>query len=258
MANYSLTDAVSGLRGRHPWMTQAVIRQPLNGLVDGVNTLFYLATPPMATSSLTVYSSAGVSLAHTVLSADAGSISMTVAPTAPCTASYTHVLLSDTAMATLCTDGFALMESLLPRSWYLYDDNGSTVVSSSNAAAVDPVITGTVTFSASVVQKRFFLDACQVVLYKYFLTDAANNAISVREERVGGLQIDRQRQYLAWKAALDDAEEALTSSAEAAAEEAGLEDTLLEGSLVPGAQSDYHYKVLDWWRDGLQSRGAIS
>jgi hypothetical protein len=258
MTAYTLADAVTDIKRRLPWATKTVLRQPLNGLIDGTNKVFYLATPPAVDSSVTIYDASGSTVSPSSVDEDDGVVIFSAAPTAPYTASYTHTALKDGDWTNLCYDGFSLMETLLSRGWYLYDDAGTVYISSDDDAATDPVISGTMTFSTSTVQKRFYIDCCYVAWVMSMWTEAANSAMSIREERVGGLQVSRERQPDAWAKILEQAEGALEESAAAAADEAGLLSTLIEGGAVAGARSDYHYYVLDWWRNGLQDRGSIA
>lgn len=249
---YTLSNAVTALRKRHPWTSLVVEREPLTGLVDGSNKVFHLANPPAQTLSVTVYDSSGVAVTPASVSVTSGLVTFTSAPTEPYTASYTHVTFPDSQMEGLCEDGFALMQSILNRPYYLYTSS----ISSSSSSVVDPVI-GSTTFSALPVQIRFFLDCCDFVFLESMQREAAFNAINVREERMGGLQIDRSKQPAAFPAMLDRAWDKLMKSAAAAADEAGLSSTLFEGDVLPGAKSDYNYDILNWHRYSKQDLGII-
>lgn len=252
MAAYTITQAIAALRKRHPWSTQSVQREYLEGLVDGANKIFHLANPPAQTSSVTVYDKNGATVAPSSIDVDSGLLIFTAAPTDAYTATYTHVGWSDTQMTGICEEGFSLMESLLSRSYYLY----SGAVSSSSSSSVDPVI-GSSTFSQLPIQVKFFLDCCDYVWLEAMAREGAYHAMSVREERSGGLQIDRSKQATAYDVALQRAKDSLLDMAAIAAEEAGLSSTLIEGQGVPGATSDYRHEVMNWWDDSLQDLGMI-
>lgn len=247
--SYSLNNAVRDLRKRQPWMTRVILREPLVGLVDGNNKLFNTINAPISTD-VTVYDFSGQPVTATVLS-DAGVIELAVAPSLPHTISYTHLAIGDDEMKGICEDGFALMEVLLPRGLFLFDNGSEIVISAAADAESDPTYGG-IAFSQSVIQRRFYLDCCQVSLFKSLLSGAASAAFMIREERVGGLQIDRRQQYQAWKAALADSEEALNKSLFAAAQEWGDED-IVQGDLIAGARSDYRLSR-DWWKGSKQAK----
>ena len=254
---YSLANGRNELRQRLPWTLRKVEREPLVGLVDGSNTIFHLAHPPAVSGSVTVYDYSGNVLTPSSIDYESGRVVLASAPTQPCTASYQHTALTDGQWDGILRQGFDLMETLLPRGYYLVDSGGETYVSSDASSVVDPVIAGS-TFSALPRQTELFLNCALVVYYESRLGEAAEAALSLRESQTGGLQIDRSRQYQAVQAALERALNRLADSLVAAAEEAGLEGTLFEGQGLPGARSDFHYYVMDWWRSGLQDMGVIS
>lgn len=253
MTAYSLNNAVTALWRMMPWGSVSVTGEPLTGLVNGSNTTFFVARPPVSGTVL-VYDSSGSPITVSAQDADSGRVVLASAPVAPCTATYTHRMYTDTAMLGYAEEGFRYMETLLHRGYYLVNSGGVYYVSSDASVVVDPVI-GSTTFSASVLQTRF-LDLCAwYVFVRSQQAESAANAIQVREERMGGLLMDRSRQWPAWEALAEKAQAELEQAMHRAAEEAGLVGAVFEGGIEPGARSDYYTATLDWWRESRQARG---
>lgn len=249
---FSSDDAFAMLLRRNPWMTQRVVQEPVIGLVDGVNTRFNLASPPAVTASATLMRSDGVAVVPSAIDYDSGAILVSSAPTLSLYASYTHSLLASADAYGLFEEGFALMESMWPRGYFLVATGDVKAISSSMSAVIDPVIS-TTTFSARVAQTALAVDCMYYVWVQSSLAEATYNAIAVREQRASGLQIDRTRQPDAFKSMIEMAERRLLASLPYAMVDAGVETDLYEGGAIAAIRSNWN-AVNSWWQtsqDGI-------
>jgi len=169
-----------------------------------------------------------------------------------CYASYTHTQFTDAALSNICATAFARMESLLPRNYYLVNNQ----VSSDPSTAIDPVC-GTTTFSQSSTQKSLLGQLAWIMFLEAYQAEAAFNAMQVREERAGGLMLSRERQPQAFKDMLTAAWAQLPGILEAAAVESGDEDTLYEGGIIPGPHTDDYLLNQAWTPSTRTSRGGV-
>ena len=146
------------------------------------------------------------------------------------------------------------MQSRWARPYYLVYDAGlaETFISSEAAAITDPIC-GTETFGASRVQIDFLLACCEYALVKGLMTDLALKNFTYREERLGGLMIDRSRNAGAMQPLLDLADKKAEQKLYAARSAAG--DTDLFGDFIPGAQSDTYVSGYEWWSTSAQAGG---
>jgi hypothetical protein len=255
---YSLEDARTELKRATPWLTAPVSFGPLEGLADGVNPIFHLPnTPADPDATLTVHdlSTGSAATGYTVLSYDAGSLRFSSGsiPTETLYASYTAQALSNTKLLDLCRAGFDDMQSRWARPYYLVSDTLETYISDNQATVVDPTC-GTTTFGASRVQIDFLLACCEYALVKGLMTDLALKNFAYREERLGGLMIDRSRNAAAMQPLLDLADKKAEQKLYAARSAA--DDTDLFGDFIPGAQSDTYVSGYEWWSTSAQAGGS--
>lgn len=249
---FTSADALAALLRRNPWMSQRVVQEPVIGLVDGENTRFNLASPPGVAYTATLIKSDGTAVTPASIDYDSGALLFSFAPTQSIYASYTHSLLSNSDAFGLFEEGFALMESLWSRSYYIVASGDVWVISSSSSAVVDPVIL-TSTFSSRVQQTAFMVDCMYYAWVQSALAEATYNAMAVREQRASGLQIDRTRQPDAFKSMIEMAEKRLSSSLIAALVDAGEQDDLYEGGAIGAIRSNWN-AVNSWWQE---SQGGI-
>jgi len=257
LAAYSLETARTELKRVAPWLTADVAFAPLEGLADGVNPIFHLPnTPADPDSALSIHNlTTGLTVGgYTVLSYDAGSLRFSSGsiPTSTFYASYTAQAMSNTKLLDLCKAGFDDMQGRWSRPYYLVASSGATYISSSPTAVVDPTC-GTGTFSTSRVQIDFLLACCEYTLIKGLMTDLALKNFAYREERLGGLMIDRSRNAGAMQPLLDLADKKAEQKLYAARSAA--DDTALFGDFIPGAQSDSYVAGYEWWSDSAQAQG---
>ena len=92
------------------------------------------------------------------------------------------------------------------------------------------------TFLVHREQINFFLACCEYVLIKSMATEAALRNFQYREERIGGLMVDRSRQANAFDSMLKLADAKANETMAAAMEEMG--DSLSEfGTFIPGRRA---------------------
>lgn len=253
---YSLVKTVEALRLAIPWATVPVAGEPLIGLVDGANRLFRVARPPIV-SVESVVDQNGNSVAVSSYDTASGAVVLVSAPTTVCYISYVHSAYTDQYLLACARLGFAKMEEMFPRGYHLVPLGNLLYVSAVPDSVVDPPV-GNTTFSASRAQTRFLELCAWVAFLEAAQTEAAANAIYVREERAGGLAIDRTKQPAAWDALRQVALQDLRNAYEAAVLEATGDLSLIyEGGVVPGATSDYYQHAMNWWPSSLQARGLV-
>lgn len=249
---FTSSDAFVSLLKRNPWMTQRVVQEPVVGLVDGVNTRFNLASPPGVAYTATLIRSDGVAVVPSSIDYDSGALVLGSAPTTSIYASYTHSLLSNSDASGLFEEGFALMESLWSRSYYIVATGDVWAVSSDSLTIIDPVIS-TSTFSSRVRQTTFMVDCMYYAWVQSALAEATYNAMAVREQRASGLQIDRTRQPDAFKSMIEMAEKRLENSMLFAMEDAGAVSDFYGGGAIGAIRSNWN-ALNSWWQT---SQGGI-
>ena len=83
---YSLSTAIEELKRTELWHEETVVYEPLEGLVDGTNTVFYTQQCPISSSAgITIHDAFGNTVSsdsYAVESYVAGSIRFSVAPMA--------------------------------------------------------------------------------------------------------------------------------------------------------------------------------
>ena len=255
--SYSLSTAISELKRGMFWNERALTREPLEGLVDGTNKVFYLAHFPVSSSgSLAVYNASGTAISsgsYSVESYETGVVSFTTAPSEQYTTSYTAQALTDTELENVVKDGFDKMEAEYNRNWSLVDSGGETYVSSSSSSVIDPV-TGSYTFGTSRLQVKLYLLCCEYELIKARAKYAAAYHMRYRESRTGGVQIDRTQSADQLMALLGIVQKDIEDVVAACANQAG---DYPWGTYIPGGRSDVYHDLFDYWTDGMQDRGEI-
>jgi hypothetical protein len=255
-AAYTLEKARDDLKRIVPWLTREIDMEPLEGLFDGTNPIFHLPVTPLSPApSPTFYNAAGTELdGATVISYDNGAVrfSSGSVPSSTVYASYVAQSMSDSKVLDLCSAGFDEMESRYRRGWYIIA-SGYHYISSTSPAITDPVC-GSVTFATSRAQVDFLLACCEYKLVKALATEVALNAYSYREERLGGLMVDRSRQGNVFDNMLKELDAAIEVKRTAAMEQEG--NTAEFGEFIPGAQSDTYADSLEWWSTSEQATGV--
>ncbi len=258
MSVYSLQDARSSLKERLLWLSRSVVREPLEGLVNGSNKLFHVPYVPAAEDSIVVYNSSGVAQTSADVTTDeaSGAVVFNTAPSHACTASYTYQVFSDTALVNLCKQGFDIMQRLYPRTLYIYTTGNTSYVSSTTATASDPAC-GTKTFYGSRIQQDFLVTCSELALTQAMHAQAAVESVNYREG-ITGMHVDKTRRPEAFRVMEEQVAKRAEQMAMAAAEDAGDTGSLIEGGVVPGARSDYYTSDFDWWTNSDQYYGIVS
>lgn len=249
---YSLSTAITELKRGMFWNERALTREPLEGLVDNSNKVFYLAHFPVSSGdTLAIYNASGTAIsAYTVESYETGAVSFTTAPSEQYTVSYTAQSLTDTELTNITKKAFYKMEAEYNRNWYLVSDQ----ISSSSSSVVDPV-TGSYTFSTSAVQIQLYQLCCEYELVKARARYAAAYHMKYRESRTGGVQIDRTQSANQLMALLDIIQRDIDDAVTACASQS---DDYPWGVWIPGGRSDVFDSSFDWWTDSKQDFGEIA
>jgi hypothetical protein len=252
---YTLTTAIAELKRSMLWNERAVVREPLEGLPDGSNTVFYTAQRPISSSGITVYDNTGTeysSGSYTVDSYEFGTIRFTTtAPTSTYYISYTAQSLTDDQLTDIVKNGFDKMEQAYNRNWYITSNS----ISSNASSVVDPTVGASLTFSASRLHVSFYLLCCEWALAFALRKYAAFNYFRYRENRASGVQIDRSMNADQLRVIMDDLQKQIDDVVEQVANQA---DDNPWGSWVPAGHSDTWSTGFDWWTDSMQDRGEIA
>jgi hypothetical protein len=252
---YTLATAISELKRSQLWNERAVVREPLEGLFDASNKVFYTAQKPIASTGITVYDNNGdeySSGSYTVDSHEFGTVRFT--GTAPSTLhyiSYTAQMFTDDQLTDIAKNGFDKMEQSYPRGWFL---TSGSIISSSSSTVVDPVV-GSTTFSASRLHVKLYLLCCEWELAFAMRKYAAMNYFSYRESRSAGVSVDRTRNADHLKAIMSDLQDQIDDIVDKVASQA---DDYPWGSWVPGSKSDSYLDTWDWYTDSRQDRGEVA
>ena len=252
---YTLSTAITELKRSMLWNERAVVREPLEGLPDGSNMVFYTAQRPISSTGITVYDNTGTeysSGSYTVDSYEFGTVRFTVSsPTSTYYISYTAQSLTDAQLTDIVKNGFDKMEQEYNRNWYITSDS----ISSNASVVVDPTVGASLTFSASRLHVSFYLLCCEWALAFALRKYAAFNYFRYRENRASGVQIDKSRNADQLKEIMADLQQQIDAVVQQAANQA---DDSPWGSFVPGSHSDQWSNSWDWWTDSKQDRGEIA
>ena len=250
---YTLTTAISELKRSLFWNERAVVREPLEGLVDSSNCVFYTAQKPISATGITVYDNDGDEVSsgsYSVDSTEFGTIRFDTAPSALHYVSYTAQSLTDTVLTNIVKNGFDKMEQSYNRNWYITDSS----ISSSASSVVDPVV-GSLTFSVSRLQVKLYLLCCEYELVYALWKHAAANYFQFRESRSAGVQINRTRNADQLKEVLAVLQGQIDDVIVSVANQ---QDDTPWGSWVPGTKSDTYISSWAYWPDGKQDRGEVA
>jgi len=237
------------------WNERAVVREPLEGLPDGSNCVFYTAQRPISSTGITVYDGTGTeysSGSYTVDSYEFGTVRFTVsAPTSTYYISYTAQSLTDTQLTGIVENGLDKMEQEYNRNWYIT----SSSISSNASSVVDPTVGDGLTFSVSRLHVGFYLLCCRWALAMALWQYTATNYFRYRENRASGVSIDRTRNADQLKAVAEGLQEKIDRVVEQVANQA---DDNPWGSWIPGTKSDVFLDVFDSYTGSRQDRGEVA
>lgn len=248
------TSGVSDLGRSTLFRSRAVKRDRLSGLVDGSNAVFHTTYYPMLSSgSCIVYSSGSVvSSEGYEVDYETGAIVFNNAPAVQPEADYTYSQLTTEQFVDILMAGFDEMEGRWTRGWYL-SSNGTTyavatrdddhiyIVSKAADGTVSDPVCGTVGFSASRTQIRFFIACCEYVLLRNRADDSAGSMYTFREG-MGGLTIDKSDIPRNLEQALERKEKELAKLLQVVWEQADEE----LGGYVPPVCTEEYEAVYGW------------
>lgn len=196
MAHFDLAvEGVARLRRTTPFGEVPIAWEPMQGLVDGVNTRFRTRKGPVKANSITVYVS-NVAVAATLVPPDV--MILDAAPAALPYATYTHQPLSVLQAKQLMMDGVTELEGRWPRAWRM-SSSTVTFTAATEADAHIYVVSGSsmadpsdeVALSTSENQRGLVV-ACAVYVYRMAQVFAtAMAAVSIRGSG-GGMTLDRK------------------------------------------------------------------
>jgi hypothetical protein len=253
---YSTAAAVSDLKASLPWLVRSVSLQPLDGLFDGQNAIFHLpVVPANPDTPIIFYDNLGQpTSAGSIVSYDTGVIRFLPGqqPFDAVYVSYEAQLKPDSQLINLCRSGFRYMETRFRRNYHLVESAGVQYISSDANQVVDPLAYGERAFSQSEAQVGYYLTCCEYALLNDMMHESADQSLLYREERMGGLMVDRSKQMTAYKTLLDEVKARLEEQEWTARQENDPDSAY--GTLLPGAQSDTYRNTWDWWSDSEQAQ----
>lgn len=190
---YSSTDGTNAFLRRNAWLKSDVVSEPLTGVVNGSNRRFRLQSYPAVTDTVSVIDMNGDEVAVISVDESSGVVITSDMPTDTIFADYTHCAYTQAQLNDMFIEGFATMESIWQRGYYLVYSGGVYYVSSSSGSIVDPVVADS-TFSARPVQYALLSECMQLAWAQATWNESAANAIQVRESLAAGVNVDRTRQ----------------------------------------------------------------
>ena len=177
---------------------QRQVRDPLEGMVGGNNTVFRTRHRPVSSVPTPVlFTSASIDPSAYDLDTDTGTVVFGSPPTSQPSMTYSWSNLTDTRVVETMFTGFHEMESRWPRRFKLIDGEGTEVLYPSEETeiyvvdqnGVDPPC-GSDTFSTSAAERNLFLACARYSYLSGLIGDEADKAIMFREDR--GLTVDRR------------------------------------------------------------------
>ncbi len=188
-----------------------IARDPLSGLVNGANLIFYANLFPFlstGSSPLLVYDGSNPTPVAGTADFDTGEITLGSAPVSQPLATYTFTPYTGKQVIRFLVSGLDEMESRWPRGYTLLDALGQPANEDSPQILVadsqgnDPPITGDLTFSQSRVQPALLIACADYAYNVAVLGDAARTDHLVREG-IRGMTIDKTKRPANMEVALD-------------------------------------------------------
>ena len=225
-------------------------RDPLSGVVDGVNTVFFTNYAPLVTSG-SLIARVGNSLVGGSADFDTGEVILASPPTAQPTASYTFTPYTTTQVMQILIGGFREMELHWQRGWRLVDATGAVATeTSANILIVDTSgsspTCGLLPFHQNQVQIGFYQLCCLLSLYDVEGVASAIGDFDMRESR--GLSVDKSRRPSNIRRGGSDLDDRINRALVEA-----MDNYYLNGEQYGGAVHDPHTLVynaeLEWQTD---------
>lgn len=251
---------------------RVVARDPLSGVVDGVNTIFYANYYPLLSSGsigLYVGGNTAVSASAYTIDYDAGCFVLTPAPVSQPSANYTFAKYSETIIRSVMVAGFDEMEGRWLRGLTLSDTLSAiapiTEYSSHaylvDSSGSDPQV-GAITWSQSRAQIDFYAKCTQLAFYRTLAGEHALSDFIWKEAQ--GLFIDKSKTVPNLMAVIAELEKAMAKVQENAQLEWYGSDALYGGTITPPATREFlahrywqRASIDEGWRESTQYRGNV-
>ncbi len=262
-----VTDGVTDFYARRPGAKRLVRREPLSGMVDGVNDTFLTPHPTWLADSLKVHVGTEVYGARDLAECDSdgGVIRFYGAPTVQPLADYTAVPLTTQQVVYYAWAGFALMELMWTRGLSLsasdtafvqaaYDSPAIYVVQRRDSVVLDPLC-GTFTFSTSPRQRAVLAQCIELAYLDAMLYEASLTDVNYRE-RMGGAGIDASSRPRNIASARQVAADQLRNALYAAMDEANPTGDHY-GAIALPPHTDEYRQIWEWQSgdSGMMPRG---
>jgi len=190
-----------------------IARDPLSGVVDGQNRVFFTNYAPILTSgSFSVY--LGASPLSGVVDTETGEVTTGSGPTTQPIATYTFTPYTLGQQMSVLMGGFTEMEGRWSRGWKLVDGGGAEATEQSaqilvvDAGGGDPL-------SGKETQIAFYMACCRLAYLLMLLTGSANTDFDWRET-IRGMSVSKSRRPQNLELALQAAERDLLAALEVA------------------------------------------
>lgn len=176
---------------------RTISRDPLSGVLDGVNRVFKTSYYPiLTTGSLRVYAYSSGSVLGGTADYDSGEVVLDTAPSVQPEATYTYTPYTTTQTTQFLISGFDEMELRWSRGWQLMTtgsnpgtsvgdwteatDTSLNIYVTDTTGSGDPLC-GSVYFSKSRVQLALYMACCEYRMLLSQLSDHSINDIQYRE-----------------------------------------------------------------------------
>ena len=223
-------------------------RDPLSGVVDGVNTYYYAQFyPVMSSPTPSIYTSGSALIPVTdyAIDYDSGMVTFVVPPSVQPSASYTTAKYSETTMRSILVAGFDEMEGLWFRGLTLSETVGANAVlpitESSGSAYIttssgsDPQV-GAIYFGDSRNQINLYAKCVQLAFYRTLMGEHALSDFIWTEAQ--GLRVDKSMTVRNLKLAYDALKDTLDDILKKAQYE-WYGDALFGGAIYSPHTQDY-------------------
>lgn len=250
---------------------RSIARDPLSGVVDGVNTIFYANYYPILSSgSMAVYVGGNTATAASTYTVDydAGCFTFSPAPVSQPQASYTFAKYTESIMRSVMVAGFDEMEGRWFRGLFLSSTlNSVTPITESsstaylvNSSGSDPTI-GAITWSQSRAQIDFYAKCTQLAFYRSLAGEHALSDFIWKE--AAGLWIDKSKTVPNLMLVIEQLEKDLLRLQNSAQYE-WYGDTAFGGTITPPATREFlahryweKASIDESWRTSTQYYGNV-
>jgi len=223
---------------------QKIARDPLSGVVDGSNKIFFTGYAPIQSSgSVSVFVGAN-SLSGTC-DTDTGQITTGSAPATQPVATYTYTPFTLSQQLSFLIGGVQAMENEWPRGLQLVDAN--SVAADEDSGAIYVLNSSGSDFLTNQYQIGFFMAACRYYYLMTMLTGAAITDYSWRET-VRGMSVDKSKRPGNLSQAVDQAYQAMKRAMER------IQDKTLTGNLgafVGSPMTEGYVNNMEWQESAI-------